>query len=58
MERGGCWLCGAYLKHVLEYVFLHFRVVYPYRTAANLDPVQNDVIVLSTNPAVVARIER
>lgn len=48
----------TYLKYVLKHVFLHFRVVYPYRTATNLDTIQNDVVVLSADPTVVARIER
>ena len=58
MKKEGCWRCGAYLKYVLKYIFLHFRVVYPYRTASNLYPVQDDVVVLPTNPSVVPRIER
>lgn len=48
----------TYLKYVLKHIFLHFRVMYPYRTATNLNSVQNDVVVLASNPTVVARIER
>lgn len=58
VKKGDCWRCGTYLKYVMEYIFLHRRVVYPYRTAANLNSVQDDVIVLSANPSVVARVER
>ena len=48
----------TYLENVLKHIFLHCVVVYPYRTATNLDSIQHDVVVLSTNPAVVTCIER
>jgi len=48
----------TYLEHVPKHIFLHFVVMYPYRTTANLDSIQHDVVVLTTNSAIVACIER
>jgi len=38
-----------YLKDIGKYVFLHDRVVNPDRSAADLHPIQNQVIMLSPN---------
>jgi hypothetical protein len=48
----------AYLQYILKHILLHLRVMYSHRTAADLDSIQHDIVVLSANPGVVARIER